>query len=80
MAFASTVILRKAHAFLGEIKFFFLRKSEALKMSAPNFSALNSTGISFTFLFFSLGCEISGEASAPSSYLPQGLELLLIFF
>lgn len=52
--FASTDILRKAHAFLGGI-LFLVRKLEALKMSAPSFSTLDPIGVSFSFPFVFLG-------------------------
>lgn len=54
LVFASTNILRKARAFLGGV-LFLVRKLEALKMSAPNFSALDLIGISFSSPFLFLG-------------------------
>lgn len=49
LVFASTDILRNAHAFLGDV-LFLVRKLETLKMSVPNFCS--TIGVSF-FLSFS---------------------------
>lgn len=65
--------------FLGGI-LFLVRKLEALKMSAPNFSTLDPIGVSFSFPFVFLGTWESGEASVTFFCLPQALELPFNFF
>lgn len=49
---------------------FLVRKLEALKMSAPNFSTLDATGVSFSFPFLFLG-GVGGWGGFSNFILPS---------